>query len=85
MSFAGFLADPFDSLAGLLQIHLVIPLLWRLDLMDWADISYGWSLFAIYGLAQVSVTFAVCLPLERWRPVEQWVDRRAVGVDVLYT
>jgi sterol desaturase/sphingolipid hydroxylase (fatty acid hydroxylase superfamily) len=85
MSFAAFLADPFDSLAGLLQIHLVIPLLWRLDLMDWADISYGWSLFAIYGLAQVSVTFAVCLPLERWRPVEHWADRRAVGVDVLYT
>ncbi len=31
------------------------------------------------------MTYAVCLPLERWRPVERWPDRRAVTVDVLYT
>ncbi len=85
MTLAGFLADPFDSLAGLLQLHLVIPLLWRLDLMDWSDMGYGWSLFAVYGLAQVAVTFAICLPLERWRPVERWPDGGTVAVDVLYT
>ncbi|HYZ60813.1 MAG TPA: sterol desaturase family protein, partial [Acetobacteraceae bacterium] len=38
-----------------------------------------------YGAAQVLVTFAVCLPLERWRPVEHWPDQKAVWVDVLYT
>jgi sterol desaturase/sphingolipid hydroxylase (fatty acid hydroxylase superfamily) len=27
----------------------------------------------------------VCVPLERWRPVERWPDARAVTVDVLYT
>jgi sterol desaturase/sphingolipid hydroxylase (fatty acid hydroxylase superfamily) len=31
------------------------------------------------------VTFAVCLPLERWRPVERWPDSKAVVVDVAYT
>ena len=34
---------------------------------------------------QVAVTYAVCVPLERWRPVERWPDREAVTVDVLYT
>jgi sterol desaturase/sphingolipid hydroxylase (fatty acid hydroxylase superfamily) len=36
-------------------------------------------------VAQVVVTFAVCLPLEHWRPVERWADSKAVVVDVLYT
>jgi sterol desaturase/sphingolipid hydroxylase (fatty acid hydroxylase superfamily) len=53
--------------------------------MQWEEIGYGWALFAVYGAAQVVVTFAVCLPLERWRPVEHWPDRRGVAVDVLYT
>ena len=34
---------------------------------------------------QVAITYAVCVPLERWRPVERWPDARAVTVDVLYT
>jgi sterol desaturase/sphingolipid hydroxylase (fatty acid hydroxylase superfamily) len=53
--------------------------------MRWEDLSYGWALFAVYGAVQVAVTYAICLPLERWRPLERWPDRRAVGVDVLYT
>lgn len=76
---------PFDLAAGWLQQHAVLPLLYALGLMQWEDISQGWVLFALYGAAQVAVTYAVCLPLERWRPVERWADRRAVGVDVLYT
>ena len=76
---------PFDTLAGLLQAYVVLPVLYACDLMEWEDIAYGWALFAVYGLAQVIVTFAVCLPLERWRPVERWPDHKAVGVDILYT
>jgi sterol desaturase/sphingolipid hydroxylase (fatty acid hydroxylase superfamily) len=79
------LTAPFDTLAGLLQAYVVIPLLYQFDLMQWEDIGYGWALFAVYGAAQVVVTFAICLPLERWRPVERWPDQRAVAVDVLYT
>jgi sterol desaturase/sphingolipid hydroxylase (fatty acid hydroxylase superfamily) len=79
------LAAPFDTLAGLLHAYVVIPLLYRFDMMQWEDIGYGWALFAVYGAAQVVVTFAICLPLERWRPVERWPDQRAVTVDILYT
>lgn len=77
--------DPFDLTAGWLQEHLLIPALYQLGLMNWEDVSYGWALFAVYGAVQVIVTFAVCLPLERWRPVENWPNNQAVWVDVIYT
>ncbi|APH54705.1 Sterol desaturase family protein [Granulibacter bethesdensis] len=77
--------DPFDSAAGWLQEHLLIPLLWQLDLIEWEDVSYGWALIAMYGVAQVILMYAICVPLEKWRPVERWENNRAVLTDVLYT
>jgi sterol desaturase/sphingolipid hydroxylase (fatty acid hydroxylase superfamily) len=77
--------DPFDLAAGWLQEHLLIPALYQFGLMNWEDVSYGWAIFAMYGAAQVAITFAVCLPLERWRPVERWPAADAVWVDVAYT
>ncbi len=77
--------NPFDRAAGWLHENLLIPLLFQLDWMQWEDLAYGWALFAVYGAVQVALTFAVCMPLERWRPVEYWPDRRAEWVDMLYT
>ena len=74
-----------DDAAGWLQETLLYPLLYQLGLMQWEDVSFGWALFAVYGLVQVIITFAVCLPLERWRPVERWPNSHAVLVDVIYT
>ncbi len=77
--------DPFSLAAGWLQEQVLLPLLYGVGLMQWEEISFGWALFACYGLAQVALTLAVCMPLERWRPVEHWPDAKAVWVDVLYT
>ncbi|APH57237.1 Sterol desaturase family protein [Granulibacter bethesdensis] len=77
--------DPFDSAAGWLQEHLLIPLLWQFNLIEWEDVSYGWALIAMYGVAQVILMYAICVPLEKWRPVERWENNRAVLTDVLYT
>jgi sterol desaturase/sphingolipid hydroxylase (fatty acid hydroxylase superfamily) len=79
------MSDPFDLTAGWLQENLLIPALYQFGLMNWEDVSYGWILAALYGAAQVAITFGICLPLERWRPVEHWPDNAAVWVDVLYT
>ena len=79
------MSDPFDLAAGWLQEHFLIPMLYQFELMNWEDVSYGWALFAVYGAVQVIITFAVCLPLERWRPVERWPSSDAIWVDVLYT
>jgi sterol desaturase/sphingolipid hydroxylase (fatty acid hydroxylase superfamily) len=77
--------DPFDLIAGWLHETVVIPLLYTLGLMRWEEIAQGWILFAVYGVVQVMLTLAICLPLERWRPVEHWPDKSAVGVDIFYT
>jgi sterol desaturase/sphingolipid hydroxylase (fatty acid hydroxylase superfamily) len=79
------LVDPFDLTAGWLHEHLVIPVLYALGLMRWEDLAHGWVLFAVYGAVQVALTLAICLPLERWRPVERWQDHKAIGVDIFYT
>lgn len=75
----------FDQAAGWLQESLLLPMLYGLGLMEWEDVSFGWALFAVYGAVQVIVTFAICVPLEHWRPVENWPDSKAVLVDILYT
>ena len=77
--------DPFDLTAGWVEQHALVPLLYRLGWMRWEDLSYGWALFAVYGAVQVAFTFAICVPLERWRPLERWPDRHAVGVDIAST
>ena len=76
---------PFDLAAGWLTEHAVVPSLYALGLMNWDEVALGWTLFAVYGAAQVFLTYAVCLPLERFWPVERWPDRKAVTVDILYT
>ena len=77
--------DPLSMAAGWLHETILLPLLYQLGLMQWEDISYNWAVFACYGVAQVALTLAICLPLERWRPVERWADHRAEWVDVFYT
>ena len=79
------MTDPFDLLAGWLHETVVIPILYALGLMRWEELAQGWLLFAVYGALQVALTLAICMPLERWRPVERWPDKSAVGVDIFYT
>src|ERR1700709_1769478 len=84
-SFSDFLADPFDFLAGWLQGHLLLPMLWHLGLSAWEDVSYGWALVALYGVAQVGITLALSMPAERLWPLERWAKAESVGTDIFYT
>jgi len=59
--------------------------LYALGLMRWEELALGWALFAVYGAAQVALTLAVCMPLERWRPIERWPHKQSVSVDIFYT
>ena len=77
--------DPFSATAGWLHEHYLIPVLYRLGIMQWEDIAYGWLLFALYGVAQVALMLAICWPMERFRKLETWPDHRAVSVDIFYT
>lgn len=75
----------FSNLAGYMDQYAVLPILYHFHWMEWDELSFDWCLICIYGLFAVILTYAVCLPLERWRPVEHWPDQKAVLVDVFYT
>lgn len=77
--------DAYEHFTGWLFEALLQPLMYEAGLMDWADEAFHWMDFFIFGLIQVMVVAAICLPLERWRPVEHWDSQRRVWTDVTYT
>ncbi len=77
--------DPFAWAAGWLHETLLLPLLWDCGWMRWEDQSFMWVLFATYGVLQVAINYAVCVPLERLWPLQRGPDGRLVATDVLYT
>jgi sterol desaturase/sphingolipid hydroxylase (fatty acid hydroxylase superfamily) len=79
------MVDPFSLVAGRLYESALAPLLYRFDMMEWEDIAYGWLLFALYGVAQVVLMLAICMPMEKFRKLEAWPDHKAVSVDIFYT
>jgi len=75
----------FSNLAGYMDQYAVLPILYHFHWMEWDDLAFDWCLICIYGLFAVILTYAICWPLERWRPIEHWPDQKAVLVDVFYT
>jgi sterol desaturase/sphingolipid hydroxylase (fatty acid hydroxylase superfamily) len=75
----------FSSLAGSLDQYAILPILYHFGWMEWEELSFDWALICIYGVFAVLATYAVCWPLERCFPVERWNNRKAIGVDMLYT
>ena len=61
------------------------PLFFKLELMPYAEEAYDAVGVVMAGVLEIAVLCAVLKPLERWRPIEQWPDRRAVRADVIYT
>ncbi|MDE1897186.1 MAG: sterol desaturase family protein [Rhodospirillales bacterium] len=75
----------FSIIAGNMDQWAVLPVLYYFHWMAWDDLAFDWCLICVYGLFAVLVTYAVCVPLELWRPVETWPNKKAVLVDVFYT
>jgi sterol desaturase/sphingolipid hydroxylase (fatty acid hydroxylase superfamily) len=80
-----WLMDRYAIFTAWLFEHGVQPAMFALGLMDWAEDAFEWLDFFVFGLISIAVVYVVCRPLEAWRPVERWEDRRAVGTDILYT
>lgn len=80
-----FIQDLWIRFTGTLFEQLLQPALYALGLMDWADDAFQWMDFFLFGVFSVGVVYVVCRPLEAWRPVERWADRRDVGTDIIYT
>ncbi|WP_372619676.1 sterol desaturase family protein [Falsiroseomonas sp.] len=71
--------------SGTLYEGAVQPALYEAGLMEWADRVQEWLDFALLGVVQVALVYAVCRPLEALRPVEPVTDHGAIRTDVLYT
>ncbi len=80
----GTVLDLLARLNGWVFATLVEPACYALGLMDLVEDGHQWLDFAILGLVQLVVAWLVCRPLEAWRPVERWADRRAVRTDIVY-
>src|SRR5690242_18594919 len=61
------------------------PALYRLGLMDWTEEVFDGIGFALFGAIEIALAYLLLRPLELWRPVERWGERRAVRTDVVYT
>ena len=57
-----------------------------------AKLSFGhydraaslWIFFAACGLAELCISFLICTPLERFRPLTSWPKRNSIAADVAY-
>lgn len=74
-----------EQLQGMIFETALQPALFRLGLMDWSEDVFDGVELALYGALALTVAYLLCRPLELWRPVEHWDDRRAVRTDIVYT
>ena len=79
------MVDPFAWLAGWLHENVVLPVLWQFGWMEWDDTAFMWVLFAVYGVVQIAINLAVCIPAERLRPVQRGPAGGLVAIDIFYT
>lgn len=79
------LAQAFAAVQGWIFEAAVQPLVFHLGLMAYVEDAHEAVATVMIGVIEIAVLCALLKPLEAWRPVEQWSERRAVRADVLYT
>ncbi|HZK90839.1 MAG TPA: sterol desaturase family protein [Stellaceae bacterium] len=74
-----------EQVQGTVFEAAIQPALYHLGLMAWSEDVFDGIEFALYGALAVAIAYILFRPLELWRPVERWGDRRAVRTDIVYT
>ncbi|VTU15637.1 Fatty acid hydroxylase superfamily protein [Variovorax sp. SRS16] len=77
--------DQFAFMQQWLFESAVQPLVYAVGLGGWVEDAFDATGWVLVGLIQIAVLIAVIGPLQRWRPAEPVVDRRAIRTDILYT
>lgn len=85
MNWIETLTDAFAWVQQWLFESWLEPLMFALGLAQYLEQGYAAMAWLLVGILQIMVLLAVIGPLERWRPVEQIKDRKAVRTDVIYT
>lgn len=77
--------DLFAHVQQWLFEGVVQPAVYAVGLGGWVEDAFDATGWLLVGLIQILILVAVIGPLQRWRPAEPLVDRRAVRTDILYT
>jgi sterol desaturase/sphingolipid hydroxylase (fatty acid hydroxylase superfamily) len=77
--------DAFVRIQGWLLDTFVQPPLLAFGLGSLVEPAFDGVEFFLFGVLQLTIAYVLLRPLEYFRPVEQWDDRKAVRVDVIYT
>jgi sterol desaturase/sphingolipid hydroxylase (fatty acid hydroxylase superfamily) len=80
-----WLTDLFSNLQQWLFETAIQPVVYAIGLGGWVEDAFDATGWLLVGLIQIAVLIAVIGPLQRWRPAEPVVDRRAIRIDVIYT
>ena len=80
-----WIVQGFAAVQGWLFQSAVLPSLYALGLMDFAEPAFDATEFMLLGLVQITAIYVLLRPLEAWWPAERWQTRAAVRTDVLYT
>lgn len=75
----------FTAVQAWLFETAVQPLLYATGLMSFQEPAYEATEWFLLGVVQVGLLALLLRPLEALFPAEQWTDRRATRVDVIYT
>jgi sterol desaturase/sphingolipid hydroxylase (fatty acid hydroxylase superfamily) len=70
---------------GIVFEDAIQPALYQFGLMDWSEEAFDSVGFALFGAIEIALAYLLFRPLELWRPVENWPQRRPVRTDVVYT
>ena len=77
--------EVFIAIQAFIFEWAVQPAMFHLGLMAYVEDAYEVIETVMIGVIEIGVLVALLKPLEAWRPVEQWADKRAVRADVIYT
>ncbi len=80
-----FLFDLIEPVQSWLFEHAVLPLLYHAGFMNYAEDVYAATGDVVLAFAEIGLIYLLLRPLEAWRPVEKWDNRRGVRADILYT
>jgi sterol desaturase/sphingolipid hydroxylase (fatty acid hydroxylase superfamily) len=78
-------AQAFARLQQWIFEGAVLPVAEVLGLSGYAEQLFDGTELFLVGVLEIALLLVLVRPLELWRPVERWSDRRAVRTDVLYT
>ncbi len=79
------LTQAFAAVQGWIFEVAVQPVIFDLGLMAYVEDAHQAVATVMIGVIEIGALCLLFKPLEKWRPVEQWQERKAIRSDVIYT